>query len=189
MFLRISLLLTAFLVILSSCVPTINRLKAYETTVGLQDMGILVELPAVFRENDSISRLYDKYGFSGKAEKYAEEKRKQEIWIKTAFLEKFDFCKVYFGFDTVNLSDTHYSLFFLEEDKMTGSGDNDRFEKVLSLKLKSIDPTIEIVTNFPGIIYSNSSGYNLNNYRYLASELNRRLHKLEKERQKLLNEN
>jgi hypothetical protein len=180
-------LLTIIIICFStSCTPSFNRLLIYEETEQIGKIGLLVEFPEAFSKNDTMSSLYAKYGYEERAARIAEDKRKQEIWIKTAFLEKFNYCKLYYGFELSDGQLPHYSIHFFETEKIVSSGERQNFEKVLVMELYSTNPSKKIADSFQSVYYANSYGYTLQNYRNLVSQLQKRLEKYERDRDKTL---
>ncbi len=180
-------LLTIIIICLStSCTPSFNRLLIYEETEQIGKIGLLVEFPEAFAKNDTMSSLYAKYGYEERAARIAEDKRKQEIWTKTAFLEKFNYCKVYYSFEKNETDLPHYLVIFYEMQVPVISGEKQYVEKVLAMKIISNDSLKPIAALFQSVYYANSYGYTLQNYRNLVSQLQKRLEKYERDRDKML---
>jgi len=176
-----------FILSTSACTPSFSKLLIFEETQQIKEIGLVVEFPEAFAKNDTMSKLYAKYGYEERAARIAEDKKKQEIWIKTAFLEKFSYCKVYFVFDSLPSLPPHYRIHFQEIDKTFSEDSRGQYNsKVLTLHIYSADPSKPIAAAFPNTFEANSYGYTLQNYRQLVIQLQRKLEKYEAARKKAI---
>lgn len=177
-----------FLII--SCTPSHHRLLAFEDLNLINDEGVLVKLPQKFLQNDSIAKLYDKYGYKQKAEKVRSTLEKQKIWIKTAFLEKYNYSKVSFSFeDSIQTDDITYVVDFYTERSWDNSERGDEKE-ILQLALSKTDSASPLLRSIlPRTFDAHSAQYSLNNYRNLVRQLNSYLQKIQKQKAKALNKN
>lgn len=176
-----------FVMLISACTPSFSKLLIYEETAQIQEMGLVVDFPDAFAKNNTMSKLYAKYGYEERAARIAEDKKKQEIWIRTAFLEKFSYCKVYFAFDSLPTAPPHYHIYFEEIDKVVSEGSRGEYNsKALALKIYSADPAKPLADAFPSSFEATSYGYTLQNYRQLVTQLQRKLEKYDAARKKAI---
>jgi hypothetical protein len=173
--------------LLLACTPSYQRLLAYEDLSQIEKQGILVHLPQKFHQNDSIAKLYLKYGYQQKADRMLKELEEQKIWIKTAFKEKYNYSPVVFSFDNQAAEQNYsYEVEFIIDRKWTNQ-EREREEDVLQLALlkrDSNDPMLKSI--LPRTFDATSDRYGLSNYRNLARQLNNYFHRLQKQKSKII---